>query len=529
MTGDPISKPKRAFADSFSIPSWPLIALMVVAGGLFFWSGIASLYDAWQKPEYSHGFLIPIIAGFLLLKRSGTGGAATHGNGKWFGALLVAVGLLVGLFGRLAAIADIVTYGLLLAIGGIIVAVAGVQRVKYLWPAWLYLCFMLPLPNFIYWPLSIKLQFVSSQIGVQLIKLMGVPVFLEGNIIDLGIYQLQVAEACSGLRYLFPLASFGFLFAALYRGPTWHKALIFLSSIPITVIMNSVRIGIIGFLVDHYGIKQAEGFLHLFEGWAIFGVCILLLFAIAALLQRVSRTPQPIHSVLDLNTQGLGAKLRTFINLQGSRALWICAALACTAAVLGTLLTARHMIYPERLRFADFPMEIGDWRGTPAFLDFQIERVLGADDYVMADYRPSDPIESVGLLIAYYRAQNEGNGVHSPEVCLPAGGWEVSRWEQKAVKQDGNFENLNVNRAIIQKGVSRQLVYYWYQQRGRSITNDYLFKTYTVLDSIINGRSDGALVRVITPIEGADIAAAERRLGAFLTVALPTLPDFVPP
>ena len=103
---------------------------------------------------------------------------------------------------------------------------------------------------------------------------MGVPVYLDGNVIDLGVYKLQVAEACSGLRYLFPIMSFTYVFAVLYRGPLWHKLVLLALAVPIAVLMNAVRIGIIGILVDRYGIAQAEGFLHVFEGWVVFLSCI---------------------------------------------------------------------------------------------------------------------------------------------------------------------------------------------------------------------------------------------------------------
>ena len=156
----------------------------------------------------------------------------------------------------------------------------------------LHLIFMLPLPQFVYWKLSIFLQLVSSELGVWFVQLAGVPVFLEGNVIDLGVYKLQVAEACSGLRYLFPILSFSYLFAILYRGPIWHKAVLLLMAAPLTVFMNSVRIGMIGVLVNSYGIGQAEGFLHFFEGWVIFGACIGLLFLVAVALQRL--TPSPL-------------------------------------------------------------------------------------------------------------------------------------------------------------------------------------------------------------------------------------------
>ena len=125
---------------------------------------------------------------------------------------------------------------------------------------------MLPLPQVLYWKLSIFLQGVSSVIGVWFVQLAGIPVFLDGNVIDLGVYKLQVAEACSGLRYLFPILSFSYLFSILYRGPIWHKAVLLLSAAPLTVLMNSVRIGVIGILVNQLRDRAGRGLPALLRG-----------------------------------------------------------------------------------------------------------------------------------------------------------------------------------------------------------------------------------------------------------------------
>ena len=100
------------------------------------------------------------------------------------------------------------------------------------WPAVLHLVFMLPLPQFLYWRVNTGLQFLSSELGVSFVRLMDMPVFLDGNVIDLGVYKLMVAEACSGLRYLFPIMSFSYVFAVLYTGPRWHKIVLLLSAVP---------------------------------------------------------------------------------------------------------------------------------------------------------------------------------------------------------------------------------------------------------------------------------------------------------
>src|SRR5690606_21033464 len=110
----------------------------------------------------------------------------------------------------------------------LVLIVLGTRRGLRYWPAVVYLGFMLPLPFAIYLPISSALQTISSEVGVEIISALGVSVFLDGNVIDLGTYKLQVAEACSGLRYLFPLMSFSFLFAVLYRGPALHKLILFL-------------------------------------------------------------------------------------------------------------------------------------------------------------------------------------------------------------------------------------------------------------------------------------------------------------
>ena len=134
----------------------------------------------------------------------------------------------------------------------------------------------------------------------------------------------------------------------------------------------------------------------------------------------------------------------------------------------------------------------------------------------------------VDLFMAYYHSQTDGSGIHSPEVCIPAGGWEVSRWERVPVTLDSGV-TVTVNRATIQQGINLQIVYFWFEQRGRRLTSDYAAKIYTVMDSLTMGRSDGGLVRLITPVSGPDgEAAADERLRSFMEYLVPALPRFMP-
>ena len=493
--------------------------------------GISSLLTAWTRPEYSHGYIIPFIAIFLFLQRSSIQTVASEANdGKLLALCLSVVGIFTTVLGNLAGIPDIITYGMLITIAGLILTVTGLRRGLVLWPAWFYLIFMLPLPNFIYWPLSIKLQFLSSDIGVRIIQFLDIPVYLDGNIIDLGVYKLQVAEACNGLRYLFPLMSFGFLFAVIYKGSWWKKIILMLSTIPITIGMNSFRIGVIGVLVNSFGIGQAEGFLHIFEGWIIFVVCVILLLFEAKLLRVVAPASLQGQPLFDLDFDKAKAQ---FVRLKDIRITsYFIASTVAIILGLGMIwgLGGRQPELASRKNLAEFPMSTADWVGKSNVLETDIKKVLGADEYLLVDYSSTHGLPPVNFLVSYYASQTNGSGMHSPEVCIPAGGWEVSRWGQFNVDlENPTFGQLSVNRAIIQKGQSKQLVYYWFEQRGRHVTSDYWAKAYTVWDSINRGRSDGALVRVVTPIDDAGVDAADARLNDFLKFAVKELPSFVPP
>ncbi|WP_146592179.1 VPLPA-CTERM-specific exosortase XrtD [Puniceibacterium confluentis] len=510
-----------------------LFAALIAVALPIFWLGFQSLGAAWLTPEYSHGPLIPLISLYLFLRELRQ--APPHDPGarvnRWPGILVIAAGLVLGIFGNLVQIPDVVTYALIVWVGGVVLTGFGWQRGKTHQLPVLHLVFMLPLPQFVYWQLTIFLQLVSSELGVWFIELAGIPVFLEGNVIDLGVYKLQVAEACSGLRYLFPILSFSYLFAILYRGPFWHKVVMFAMAAPLTVFMNSFRIGMIGVLVNSYGIGQAEGFLHFFEGWVIFGACIAILFLTAVLLQRLTPSPLSLRDTIDMDFDGLGAQAARVLSIAPARGIVIATltSLAVTAAFL--LTPAPDRVLPGRDSFALFPRGIGDWNSFTIPLEPETAKVLNASDHINAVFaRPGQPEAYVNFFAAYYDKQTEGSGIHSPEVCLPVGGWEVFSIDPTEVTvRDTVYGSFTLNRAVIEKGLSRQLVYYWFEQRGKRMTNDYLAKADVVWDSLTIGRTDGALVRFVTPIlRGEAEAEADARLQGFMGELLPRLPRFIP-
>jgi exosortase D (VPLPA-CTERM-specific) len=511
---------------------WGLIVLLAAVAIVSvwpFWDGLERLWSAWiDTPEYSHGLLIPFVAAFLVWQQKDLLERLPF-DGSWGGLLVVLLGAAVLALGQLGTVYTLIQYAFVVTLFGLVLSLLGWRAFRLVAVPLLILMFMIPLPQFVFANLSTKLQLLSSQVGVWLIRLFGISVFLEGNVIDLGGYKLQVADACSGLRYLFPLMTLGFLMAYFYKGALWKRILLFFSSIPITVLMNSFRIGIIGITVDRWGTVMAEGFLHEFQGWMVFMISTVLMVGEIVLLNRITPESAPWRELFGIDfpaptPQGLPEQVRR------PPAPFLAACLVIVGLIAAAAFLPRPQeIVPQRDAFAEFPRQLGDWTGHPQSLEGIYTDALHLDDYLLSDYvGPAGP--PINLYIAWYNSQRKGEAVHSPRSCLPGGGWQLTEFGQRAltgIAIDGR--PLRVNRAVTELGNSRELVYYWFQQRGRIVDNEFAVKWFLFWDALTRHRTDGALVRLTLPLAPtADIDAADRELAGFVTQLAPRLARYVP-
>ncbi|MEL7130975.1 MAG: VPLPA-CTERM-specific exosortase XrtD [Pseudomonadota bacterium] len=508
------------------------LVLSIVTAAVFFADGLDALFAAWALPEYSHGPLIPILSGLLFLRQLKEYPIDPGPKrNRWVGVTVIVAALMLATLGKLSNISDLVAYATILWVGGILLVSFGWATGKHFWPPVLHLVYMLPLPGVIYFKMTTWLQFISSELGVYFLRLLSIPVFLDGNIIDLGVTKLHVAEACSGLRYLFPILSFSYIFAVLYKGPMWHKAVLLISAAPITVFMNSVRIAIAGIIVQYYGLDWLEGFTHFFEGWVIFVACILILFALARIMLFFNREKMGLAEALDLETDGLMTQAARIRFTRDSAAMITSAVLMLGAVTAWQFVPDRGTGVIERSSFSSFPRRLGDWKqaGPQQELGAATLVALGADDYISANFTSPNAPAAVELFSAWYADQSR-DGVHSPEICLPGGGWEIAWLERTDLTETLNWDQpFKINRAIIQKGEARMMVFYWFDQKGQKIAWDMAAKYQLLVDGIRTGRTDGALVRLTTPIlENESDAAAEARLMDMLREVQGPLSRFIP-
>lgn len=207
--------------------------------------------------------------------------------------------------------------------------------------------------------------------------------------------------------------------------------------------------------------------------------------------------------------------------------------LASTLTVLS--LRSDQDYVPPHQPLDQFPQSMGQWSARDIPLDPEVLKVLGDGFFLNRVYEepasaatPSRPAGPVGLFIGYFPTQRTGDAIHSPQNCLPGAGWTFLSSHPLELKAD-NGRTYRVGEYLIGNGEIRQEVLYWYREQGRTVAGEYRAKLDMIIDAMRHNRTDGALIRVITPVDpGEDVADAHNRAVAFTARLIPLLPAYIP-
>jgi exosortase D (VPLPA-CTERM-specific) len=297
-----------------------VVGAAVALIALLYHQSVAYLFQEWMENEDSgHGLFVPFIALALIWWRREQL-LAVGSSPTWWGLLPVGLGVALFIVGELATLYVLQHLSLWCVLVGLVLSIAGFQATRQMAFPLGYLLAAIPPPHMVQQSLSSSLQLISSALGVGWLQLIGVTAFRDGNVIDLGPIQLQVVEACSGLRYLFPLLALTVLCAYLFQDRMWKRVVLVASTAPLAVLLNGLRIGLIGVLVEHFGKGAAEGFMHLFEGWFLFMLSLALLGMELWLLGKIGagaqgtnmprsaeeRRPSPVMTPFSSSVSGPG-------------------------------------------------------------------------------------------------------------------------------------------------------------------------------------------------------------------------------
>ena len=254
---------------------------------LLYASLIQGLVSDWiHLPDFSHGFLIPIVSFYFVYERRKQLSALSPST-AWGGFGLIVFGIFLLLLGNLATEYFTMRFSMLVVLGGIVLFLLGKEFSKTLLFPIAFLIFMIPIPSVLMDRITFPMQLFASSVAAKSLYLIGIPALREGNIIQLANTSLEVAEACSGIRSLISLLALSVVFALFSQKTTLKRVLLVLSTFPIAIIANAARVTGTGILAHTYGDKVAQGFFHGFSGWILFVVAFVCLFLVGSLLSKI--------------------------------------------------------------------------------------------------------------------------------------------------------------------------------------------------------------------------------------------------
>ena len=434
------------------------------------------------------------------------------------GLVPVGLSLLIMIAGELGSMETMLYAGIWVCIVGVMFVLYGMRLRKLLFSI-LILAFIVPMPPFVNRMLTFNLKLAASSLSVLMMQLAGVSVLRDGNIIDLGITQLQVVDACSGLRYFMPLILMALLFGYFYCRRLWQKVVLLLVVPPLSVLVNGLRIFATGMLHVWGHPELAEDFFHDFSGWVVFMVAGAILFGASMALKRFGPAG-PTLPVADAGGKAVGPGVPIILTVV------LCLVFAGTGWALQMLPSAANL--PNRRSLDDFPLTIGKWQARRHYLSKDILNSLWADDYINATYTRKDLPNTMQVLIPFYEYQGTRHTAHAPQSCMLGGGWAMlDSGERMVTAVSGQAVPLRT--ALWQKGDSRLLGSYFFFQRGRVITSPWMNKYWLMVDAFTRRRTDGALVRVeMSLAPGQSMDEAYRILVEFVGRVYSILPEYVP-
>jgi exosortase len=280
--------------DNCPQPVFAFLTVFCIATGLYLRVLIKLVSDWWSDANYSHAFVIPLFAGFVLWERRKKL-ARIPLRPSWWGLAISVLALVLLVLGVLGAELFLARISLLILLAGVIVLFFGLECFRAVLFPWASLILAVPIPAIVFNQITLPLQLFASEFATYLLSMCGVPVLRDGNILHLPSTTLEVVAACSGVRSLVSLISLATFYGYVRRRTLRRRLALVALSIPIAVGTNSLRVMGTGLLAEYWNADKAQGFFHTFAGLVVFSSSMLLLILIDLIARRMGKSsPQQI-------------------------------------------------------------------------------------------------------------------------------------------------------------------------------------------------------------------------------------------
>ncbi len=466
----------------------------------------AMVLQWWNISFYSYAFLIPVVSAYLVWIRRDRVLAIVPQPHYGSGSVLLTLGLLVLVIGQTGGINALQQISLLITLPGMILFLFGKSVLKALLLPITFLLFMIPIWEVVTDPLHVPFQAFSANLGVVLLRVVGIPVFQDGVFIHLPNITLEVARACSGVNYLIAVLATSIPLATIVLTDVRKRILLVMLAMIISVFANSLRVALIGVLAYYDLSGDLHGPYHVLHG--VF-VSLIGYIAIFGGLWALSRGQQVSH----INPSTLGHPERWNIEWKQVRTSWM---ILAVVLVLAGLFRHVDRSYPVVLRqnLSELSLDSTGWTGNEVSF---IEKVEGADKSLSRVYRSTSGGE-VRLAVWYFEAQTQGKELVS------AGTAKLHSNAIRSKVRLGTQGEAEVNRVLRREGDKTHMIFFWYDINGHIIAGKHEAKIRTVFDAMIHGRTNGALVWVAAVLPSEDQAGKDQTL----TTLTDFLEDFYP-
>lgn len=473
----------------------------------------------WNQPRYSHGYLIPLIAAYLVWIKRDRLAQLLRRPHLAMGGLLLLAGTTLLLAGRGGGFVLVEAISLLIFLPGIVLSVWGPSHLRALILPLIYLQFMIPWTEEFIVQAAWPFQLFSAGLGSLLLQAMGISVFREGTYLQLPHVTLEVVTDCSGLGQLYSVLALAIPLVYLTQRTWWRAAGVLISGVAIMTLANVVRVALLAVVSYYYGMPMLYGWLKFFQGWFVAEVGILFVFLANWALIKL---PSDSQVTLDERWKGLQADVVPANKL--SRTAGSSALLFLSLLGLGFYLHffASSQPVPPRRSLAKLPYAFNGWHAKDSAWIEGSRFFPGAATETIRTYH-SITGKEILLYIGYFASQRQGQSLTG----LLANPIRLNARELPLPNATAGLQRVNHSMPTIDG--KRYKALFWYHLPSGNTTGRYETKLRQFLDAVIRGHNNGAVILLATPAsENQDGPAAVNDLLEFATVIAPVLEEYLP-
>jgi len=494
---------------------WRKLGLLGAVFIFSYFGAITLLVNTWlNRDDYSHGFLVPIISlYFIWVDRKRLMHIPIRPN-LIGGMVLTFIGSFILLVGNISSVAILQQLSILVVIPGLVLLLLGTRYLKALSLPLGYLILMVPILDIVLDRIQWPFQLFSAMLSTKLLNLINIPVFRSANFLELPNITLEIAEVCSGVKYLVSIVAIGIPLAYFTQKLWWRRILLLGIAVLIGILVNGFRVVLIGIWAYNGG-EVLHGPLHMFQGLFVSVVGFIFLFFIVYIFSKIF----PLDNKETESRQNILSGKNSYDARRFNRA-WLCA-IIILLSLAGYLYTYSPKKIQLKVNLNQLPLTVGQWRGKQLPHKGMILEAPGADVNITRVYRNTSGQE-IMLYVGYFEDQYQNKELIN---------YKLSKLYRNVEEIEilTNVQKIQVNKTIFSENRNKYLALYWYDLNGQIVANRYMAKLESAFDGLVQRRTNGAIVVLYGRLSGnSDEAELIEDEKDFARQLFPILVNFLP-